>query len=62
MRALMIPAFAAVFSASPDASFSTATSAGTPLPEAYSLRTRWPGPFGAIMKQSTPSGGSRRWR
>ena len=30
---------------------------GTPRPSTYSRRTRWPGPFGAIMTTSTPSGG-----
>ena len=41
----------------PEASFSTATSTGTPRPSTYSRRTRWPGPFGATMNTSTPSGG-----
>ena len=43
--------------ASPLASCSTQTSTGTPRPSAYSRRTMWPGPFGATMHTSTPSGG-----
>ena len=41
----------------PEASFSTATRTGTPRPSTYSRRTRWPGPLGATMNTSTPSGG-----
>ena len=40
----------------PDASFSTATSTGTPRPSTYSRRTRWPGPFGRDHDTSTPVG------
>ena len=31
---------------------------GTPPPFSNSLRTRWPGPFGATSIASTPGGGS----
>ena len=42
----------------PLASWWTAIRQGTPLPSSYWRRTRWPGPFGATMPTSTPSGGS----
>ena len=46
--------------ACPVASCSTAISVGTPPPSVYVRRTRWPGPFGAIMITSTPSGAAMR--
>ena len=42
----------------PVASWCTAISAGVPMPCSYVRRTRWPGPFGAIIVTSTPSGGA----
>ena len=42
----------------PVASCSTAIRPGTPLPSVYWRRTRWPGPFGATIATSTPTGGS----
>jgi hypothetical protein len=41
----------------PDASCSTATRQGTPLPSTYWRRTRCPGPFGATIATSTSAGG-----
>ena len=42
----------------PVASWCTAKRHGTPCPATNVLRTRWPGPFGATMLTSTPSGGA----
>ena len=42
----------------PVASWCTAISAGVPMPCSYVRRTRWPGPFGAIIVTSTSSGGA----
>ena len=37
---------------------------GTPPPFTYSLRTKWPGPFGATSMMSWPGGGSTwpKWK